>query len=626
MRATDVPRRFRFRHPLVRRAVYESAPGGWRLGAHERCAAALAARGALPAARAHHVEHAARAGDPVAVAVLARGGRGGVPAGARERGPVVRGRAQAAPDAAPPEQRARLLMSHAGALAATGQLASSRDELLAALGLVPADAIAWWVALTVGCAGLEQLIGLHAEARGRLADALRRLPDRASPEAVDLMMELAIADLFRTRYGSMRDWAGRAHAVAQPLGDRPLAASAAATLALADAFAGTEGTVDVEAAALVSAMSDEELARRPTAAAYLAAADLYADRYEAAVTGAERVLEVERAMGHGHPTAPTTRALAWIMQGRCADASQVLDAAIERIRGADVAQGLAVYLVHRTLAALAVGDGDAALAFAEEGHEITRELDEAYVSAWTRLALAAALVETGEVGRAESLLDGLPSLPGGWPVMALELLARCRLSAGRIADAREAVALAGSAAASIAAPMAAVWAGRAAAAVLIAEGEPAAAAQRARAATLTAERAGAVVEAAASRVLAARALAQAGDTDAAAAELEHATIAFDACGAPRRRDAAEQELRRLGRRIHRRTRAGTSDTGMDALTGRELEVAALVVDRRTNPEIAAELFLSLKTVETHLRNIFRKLHVSSRVELARAIERARRDA
>jgi hypothetical protein len=46
VRNTDVPRRFRFRHPLVRRAVYEATPGGWRLGAHERCAQALATRGA----------------------------------------------------------------------------------------------------------------------------------------------------------------------------------------------------------------------------------------------------------------------------------------------------------------------------------------------------------------------------------------------------------------------------------------------------------------------------------------------------------------------------------------------------------------------------------------------------
>ena len=52
VRHTDVPRRFRFRHPLVRRAVYETTPGGWRLGAHERCAADLAERGAAARARA----------------------------------------------------------------------------------------------------------------------------------------------------------------------------------------------------------------------------------------------------------------------------------------------------------------------------------------------------------------------------------------------------------------------------------------------------------------------------------------------------------------------------------------------------------------------------------------------
>jgi predicted ATPase len=46
IRATDVPRRFRFRHPLVRRAVYEATAGGWRLGAHQRCAQELGARGA----------------------------------------------------------------------------------------------------------------------------------------------------------------------------------------------------------------------------------------------------------------------------------------------------------------------------------------------------------------------------------------------------------------------------------------------------------------------------------------------------------------------------------------------------------------------------------------------------
>jgi DNA-binding CsgD family transcriptional regulator len=86
-------------------------------------------------------------------------------------------------------------------------------------------------------------------------------------------------------------------------------------------------------------------------------------------------------------------------------------------------------------------------------------------------------------------------------------------------------------------------------------------------------------------------------------------------------------LRLLGRRVHRRTQPGQGGaTGVAALTEREKQIASLVVDRRTNPEIAETLFLSPKTVETHMRNIFRKLDVGSRVEVARAVEQADRTA
>ena len=70
VRPTSQPRRFGFRHPLVRRAVYEGSGGGWRLSAHARAAEALATRGATPAQRAHHVERAARPGDLTAVELL----------------------------------------------------------------------------------------------------------------------------------------------------------------------------------------------------------------------------------------------------------------------------------------------------------------------------------------------------------------------------------------------------------------------------------------------------------------------------------------------------------------------------------------------------------------------------
>jgi DNA-binding CsgD family transcriptional regulator len=93
----------------------------------------------------------------------------------------------------------------------------------------------------------------------------------------------------------------------------------------------------------------------------------------------------------------------------------------------------------------------------------------------------------------------------------------------------------------------------------------------------------------------------------------------------RYRAEAERELGRLGHRRHRRTRAGTAGAaGVASLTERELEVARLIVDRKTNAQIAAELFLSPKTVETHVRNLFHKLGVSSRVDVARTVERADR--
>jgi predicted ATPase len=52
VRPTTIPRRFEFRHPVVRHAVYEAAGAGWRIGAHARAAAALAAEGGSVALRA----------------------------------------------------------------------------------------------------------------------------------------------------------------------------------------------------------------------------------------------------------------------------------------------------------------------------------------------------------------------------------------------------------------------------------------------------------------------------------------------------------------------------------------------------------------------------------------------
>jgi DNA-binding NarL/FixJ family response regulator/tetratricopeptide (TPR) repeat protein len=81
--------------------------------------------------------------------------------------------------------------------------------------------------------------------------------------------------------------------------------------------------------------------------------------------------------------------------------------------------------------------------------------------------------------------------------------------------------------------------------------------------------------------------------------------------------AAEQELRALGVRTWRRGAASHDARGaLETLSEREREVAALVRAGASNPEIAAQLFLSRKTVERHVSNVLGKLGARNRAELA----------
>ena len=637
VRDTDVPRRFRFRHPLIRRAVYEATAGGWRLGAHERCAEALAARGVKAAARAHHVERSARQGDVAAVAVLRDAGEAAARLAPESAARWFGGALRLLPQTAPAEERVELLLARAGALAAVGHFNDSHEALLEAIAIVPQQSSALCTTVATACAGVERLLGRYEDAHSRLERALRGLPEPASVESVGLLIELTLNEFYRSRYEAMHDWAARAVSAAKELGDAALLAAALAKSALADAMTGPPETARshrAEAAGLVDGLSDVELSLRPDAAAWLAAAELYLDLYAEADEHASRALRLARATGRGNPFFGLYLILprVWYVRGRLAEAGELLDGAIEAGRLLGTSPGLAGNLFNRSVIALAVGDLEIALAAAEEALQLTRDLDEGFVTAWAAVRLAGVLLETGQPDCAVELLLGraggeeLTLIPGGWRTYCLELLTRCWLALGRRDEAERAAACAARAAA-VQLPLAAAWAARAAAAVALHDGDPARAGTLALTSAAAADEVHAPIEAALSRTLAGRALAQAGQADLAIAELQRAATDLDACGALRYRDQAERELGKLGHRTHRRTRSGKTDgTGLESLTERELQIARLVVDRKTNPEIAAELFLSKKTVETHLRHIFHKTDVASRVALARAVERADRAA
>jgi ATP/maltotriose-dependent transcriptional regulator MalT len=638
IRTTDVPRRFRFRHPLVRRAVYETTAAGWRLGAHERCAEALAERGASAAARAHHIERSARQGDLAAVAVLREAGEATARLAPESAARWFGGALRLLPQTAPAQDRVELLLARSWALAAAGRFPDSHEAAQEAVALVPGQPSGLNTTVATACASVERFLGRYELAHARLLRALRLLPEPASVERVELLIELTLNEFYRSRYEAMRDWAAPAVSAAKEVGDAALIAAAAVMHAFADAMTGpteTALTRRAQAAALVDELPDDELSLRPDAAGWLAIAEVYLDLYAEADAHASRALGLARASGQGDPLHRLYPVLprVWYVRGKLAEATELLDGAVEAGRLLGSPPALAGNLFNRSAVALAVGELDIALATAQESVELTRDLDEGFVTAWAAARLADVLFQTGQPDQAIELLLGsaggeeLTLIPGGWRAYFLELLTRCWLALDRPSEAGRAAALAEVMAAAVHLPLAATWADRAVAAVALDAGDAALAAERALASADAADAAGVPIEAALSRTIAGRALAETGDKDRAVAELQRAAAALDACGARRYRQSAERELGRLGHRPHRRTRPGKANgAGVESLTGRELQVARLVVDRKTNPEIAAELFLSQKTVETHLRNIFHKMGVTTRTALARAVERTDPDS
>jgi DNA-binding CsgD family transcriptional regulator len=634
VRPADVPRRFRFRHPLVRGAIYESSPVGFRLAAHERIAAALAGRGAPASARAHHVEQSARHGDATAVAVLLDAGRE-----AADRAPASAARwfeaaLRILPDSAEAGERGLLLASLARAQAATGQLEDSRSALLEAIDLAAGEAIPQRVGLVSACADVEQLLGRHRDAHRRLERALAEMAEPGSVEGTSLMVDLAWDACLEASYEPMLAWGLRALESARPLGDEPLTAAAAAISALAAACRGSRDEAEafrVEARALADGLPDDALAPRPHAFQWLCGAEFYLDHYEAGIAHALRAMEVARAGGKGELLPGNTQALGGLLvrTGRLAEAVELLDGAVDAARLTDNAVSLSWALGNRCHAAVMQGDVATAVEMGEEAIAVTRSLEDSFVSARAGGAVAGALLLAGQPERAIDVLlraaggEEMPLVPAGWRIVSLEILTRCHLELERLAEAERSAVQTEATAAAFGAPFALALAERAAAAVALAAGDAVTAAERALGSAERAADVGAPIEAAIARTLAGRALALSGDADRAAAEFEQAATQFDSCGAQRYRDEAERELRKLGRPVHRRTRRGKADAaGLEALTGRELEIAQLVVGRHTNPEIAAELFLSIKTIETHMRNIFRKLGAGSRVEVARIVEQA----
>jgi DNA-binding NarL/FixJ family response regulator/tetratricopeptide (TPR) repeat protein len=609
VREAGAPRRFAFRHPVVRHAVYDAIPGGRRLGAHARAAAELQRRGAGVVERAHHVEHAAEPGDPAAIELLTGAAerlQALAPAGAARFYAAAR-RLQAAPDA-------RLSARLADAQAAAGDPVAARATLLDAMSVAGA---ADRLLLTVALANQEWWLGDHEDARRRVHVVLGDLPAEPSADRVRLRLSLCLTALLACDLGDAIDQAADARTDARALGDPvfEFAAVAATTMVAASredrrwagaarppgaaGALGPHGAAEAalrESTALMERLAPQELAvrlpglwMRGRALRILgrpaeALAEIDRGIALAAETGRERVLVV----------CTVERAAVLTELGRLADAAAAAEEGVERARLAGNPRMLLWAHAALSTARLGAGDVPAALEQAEAAGAlgVAADFHAAGQPGW---CLGAALTAGGQAARGAAAIEA--ALPAVLP---------CDRGAA-VADLIEAQLAAGNAEAAAGGLARAAPAGRAA--VLIAMG------RAEEAVAVTAAQAAPPLAAARLRLLHGRALAAAGRRAEAIEALAAAEAALDGFGAIRLRDEAVRELRRLGHRVVRSSRAD----GDDPLTSREREIAELVAGGRTNREVAEQLVLSTRTVDAHLRTIYAKLGVRSRVELTRRL-------
>jgi DNA-binding CsgD family transcriptional regulator len=114
-----------------------------------------------------------------------------------------------------------------------------------------------------------------------------------------------------------------------------------------------------------------------------------------------------------------------------------------------------------------------------------------------------------------------------------------------------------------------------------------------------------------------------GERETGVQALDEALVVYDHAGAAWDASRTRGRLRALGVR-RRLVSADRPDSGWAAMTQSELAVARLVAQGLTNREVAEQLFVSPNTVNSHLRQVFAKLQINSRVNLTRlALEQGR---
>jgi DNA-binding SARP family transcriptional activator/tetratricopeptide (TPR) repeat protein len=331
VRPVGSPGQFRFRHPLVRAAVYEGAGAGWLISAHGRAAEYLASRGAPLATQASHVQRSAHPGDEKAAELLAHAARDVLTiapsTAAHWTGEALRllgdeGRL-----------RPELWLQRANALGAAGRLRESRDLLRTTATLVPSRAGDIRVRVVVARATTEWMLGDCEQAMRSLLRELEDRDGRSAHDTAELEMALAAIAQRTEEFSTAVHWSERALVSAEQAGDPPRLALARGLLALAYASNGDHARSQVHLTQLLESLGTAQ-SERPEyidALSVIGWTELLLARYDSALHHLDQGLELSRRTGNSMLLSDLFAASAHVhlLLGNLDDASRCAEEALE---------------------------------------------------------------------------------------------------------------------------------------------------------------------------------------------------------------------------------------------------------------------------------------------------------
>jgi DNA-binding CsgD family transcriptional regulator len=615
------------RHRVVGEAVYERLEPSLRSALHRRAASALAAGAAPVAHRARHITRAPDPQNPEHLTTLIAAARGAIytsPATAAEYLQAAVPLLKAGQEGSDHTHEAHVLLARARLL--SGEFAEGRallDALRAAGQDRPGGA-------ALDSSRLERRLGRYVEAGALARSGLAALAETDSATAAALHAEVADTAYDMQDYEISRAHAETAAAIAARHGDPVGEAHALAQSALGHLFTGDEATAlnrATRAAELIDAASDSTLLTNLAASLQLGMTEGLLGRLSDSERHLARAEFLSRRTGQTYLDASllTVLANAQCRLGRLQHALVTLDRAA-RTHGqlGEHGRNLAEEAVAANLRGATLfwrdAPGDVEKVRAEADRSLLLASDS--TTSWAlavRCFQAELVLFMGDPARARSLLleaagEDLSRISPWRRPRWCDTLAEIALAVGDAADAAHWAAAAAQAPQDPStlrafALRAGMWAYAAA-------GDYDAALARAQDVVREFTTRGERIEVCRTLLAVAEFALSAGQTPVVAGRLDRVALVAEQCGSAR----LLKDVARLRLRLDSLTDARSDPQSTSALLSvREREIADLVSTGMTNTAIAERLFLSVRTVESHLRQVYRKLDVPNRAALTRAL-------